>query len=95
MLGQANLLNGIVNLRFIDGFVPDQGDVFEWLVADPPFAGLAPLTVHVFSDLAVIEGETDGRRFYVNSVTAVPLPPAAWLYGAGLLVIAGLARRRR
>jgi hypothetical protein len=94
VLGQANLVDSIVNLRFIDGFVPDQGDVFEWLVADPPFVGLAPLTVNVFSDLAVIEGETDGRRFYVNSVTAVPLPPAAWLYGAGLLVIAGLARRR-
>lgn len=95
VLGQANLVDSIVNLRFIDGFVPDQGDVFEWLVADPPFVGLAPLTVNVFSDMAVIEGESDGRRFYVNSVTAVPLPPAAWLYGAGLLVIAGLARRRR
>ncbi|WP_439537228.1 hypothetical protein [Methyloversatilis sp.] len=95
VLGQANLLDSIVNLRFIDGFVPDQGDVFEWLVADPPFVGLAPLTVHVFSDLAVIEGETDGRRFYVNAVTPVPLPPAAWLYGAGLLMVAGFARRSR
>lgn len=95
VLGQANLADSIVNLRFIDGFVPDQGDVFEWLVADPPFVGLAPLTVHVISDLAVIEGETDGRRFYVYSVTAVPLPPAAWLYGAGLLMVGCLARRRR
>ncbi|MDP3287070.1 MAG: hypothetical protein Q8M64_02085, partial [Methyloversatilis sp.] len=83
VLGQANLLDSIVNLRFIDGFIPDQGDVFEWLVADPPFVGLAPVTVNVFSDLAVIQGETDGRRFYVNAVTAVPLPPAVWLYGAG------------
>ncbi|MDP3871172.1 MAG: hypothetical protein Q8Q80_00790 [Methyloversatilis sp.] len=95
VLGQANLVDSVVNLRFIDGFVPDQGDVFEWLVADPPFSGPAPLTVHVFSDLAVIEGETDGRRFYVNAVTAVPLPPAAWLYGAGLLMVGCLARRRR
>lgn len=95
VLGQANLVDSVVNLRFIDGFVPDQGDVFEWLVADPPFSGPAPLTVHVFSDLAVIEGETDGRRFYVNSVTAVPLPPAAWLYGAGLLMVGCLARRRQ
>lgn len=95
VLGQANLLDSIVNLRFINGFIPVQGDVFEWLVADPPFVGPAPLTVNVFSDLAVIEGETDGRRFYVNAVTAVPMPPAAWLYGAGLLMVAGLVRRKR
>ncbi|MBP6095395.1 MAG: hypothetical protein KBF58_10415 [Methyloversatilis sp.] len=95
VLGQASLVDSILNLRFINGFVPHQGDVFEWLVADLPFTGPAPLRVNVFSDLALIEGETDGRRFYVNAVTPVPFPPAVWLYGAGLLTVACVARRRR
>lgn len=95
VLGQANLVDSILNLRFINGFVPNPGDVFEWLVADPPFIGLAPLTVNVFSDLALIDGETDGRRFRVNAVTPVPLPPTAWMLGAGLLVVGTLVRRRR
>lgn len=95
VLGQANLVDSILNLRFINGFVPNQGDVFEWLVADQPLTGPAPLRVKVFSDLALIDGEMDGRRFYVNAVTPVPLPPAVWLYGAGLLMVAGVTRRRR
>jgi hypothetical protein len=95
VLGQANPTDSILNLRFIDGFVPSPGDVFEWLVADPPFVGLAPLKVNVFSDLAFIDGEMDGRTFFVTSVTPVPLPPAAWALASGLLALGGLARRRR
>jgi hypothetical protein len=95
VLGQANPTDSFLNLRFIDGFVPSPGDVFEWLLADPPFTGLAPLEVRTFSDLAFINGESDGRRFYVTEVTPVPLPPAAWALASGLLALGGLARRRR
>lgn len=95
VLGQANLTNSTLNLRFVNGFVPESGDVFDWLVADRPFVGQDPLTVNVFSDLAVIAGESDGRRFFVSSVSPVPLPPAAWLMSAGLVIVVGLARRRQ
>jgi len=95
VLGQANLTNSILNLRFINGFVPASGDVFDWLVADDPLVGQEPLTVNVSSDLAVIAGESDGRRFIVSSVSPVPLPPAAWLMSAGLLIVVGMARRRQ
>lgn len=94
--GQANIEDGILNLRFIDGFVPSEDDVFNWLVASGGFFGRQTLTVNVFSDLAFINGEVDDSgRFRVTSVTPVPVPAAAWALGSGLLVLGGLARRRR
>jgi hypothetical protein len=95
VLGQANLTDSFLNLRFIDGFVPSPGDVFEWLVADPPFTGLEPLTVRTFSDQAFIDGWSDGRSYFVTTVTPIPLPPAAWALASGLLALGGLAGRRR
>jgi hypothetical protein len=31
---------------------------------------------------------------YVTSVSAVPIPGAAWLFGSGLLVLIGMTRRK-
>lgn len=38
---------------------------------------------------------TTARTFTLTSYTAVPVPAAAWLFGSGLLGLAGAARRRR
>lgn len=69
---------------------------------------LATLNVHVASDLATIlsitlvtsERTAQGiaTTTYTLSQSAapeVPLPAAAWLFGSGLLGLAGAARRRR
>jgi hypothetical protein len=37
----------------------------------------------------------NGGTFTVAQVSAVPVPPAAWLLGAGLLGLMGLRRRRK
>ena len=43
-------------------------------------------------EIARIQKKSGGVGLYVN---AVPLPAAAWLFAAGLLGLAGVARRRR
>jgi hypothetical protein len=69
----------------------------------------ATLTVHLGSDLATIldvtlvtqekgsvAGSTGGIASNTYTITpAVPVPAAAWLFGSGLLGLAGTARRRR
>jgi hypothetical protein len=93
--GQANIQGGILNLYFIDGFVPGEGDLFDWLVAYGGLFGSETLTVKVFSDLALIDGSLDEfGRFIVASVVPVPLPPAAWALGSAVFALGGLARRR-
>lgn len=77
--------------------------------AAAPWDG-ATLTVHLASDLATIldvtlvtkekgsvAGSTGGIASNTYSIVpnAVPVPAAAWLFGSGLLGLAGTARRRR
>jgi hypothetical protein len=38
---------------------------------------------------------TSVYSFTVGKFSAIPLPPAAWLLGSGLLGLIGTARRRR
>jgi hypothetical protein len=92
--GEATIDGGILNLRFIDGFVPGAGDVFDWLVTSGGVFGVDTLTVNVLSDLAFIDGWVDADgRYFVTSVVPVPLPPAAWALGTALLALGGLRRR--
>lgn len=39
-------------------------------------------------------GLTQIKQWQVSGVTAVPIPAAAWLFGSGLIGLAGIARRR-
>lgn len=36
-----------------------------------------------------------GNSMYVNSVSAVPVPAAVWLFGSGLIGLIGIARRKK
>jgi hypothetical protein len=93
--GDANLTDATVNFRFIDGFLPTPGDTFDWLVVSGFATGLDTLTVSFFSDLGTVEGFLDGNgRLFVDTVTPIPLPPAAWALGSALLALGGAARRR-
>lgn len=51
---------------------------------DGPFPG-----VQVHLDIG------SGNSMYVTSVSAVPVPAAVWLFGSGLIGLAGVARRKR
>jgi hypothetical protein len=93
--GDANLTDATVNFRFLDGFLPTPGDTFSWLVVSGFASGLDTLSVSFFSDAGAVDGflESDGRLF-VNTVTPIPLPPAAWALGPALLALGAAARRR-
>ena len=66
-------------------------------LAWPPLDGYTPTTDTVlyfdntFGDL---QGQTTQANFGFQ-LTPVPVPAAAWLFGSGLLGLAGLARRNR
>lgn len=55
------------------------------------------LTGTTFEFLNLNPTDTDDYRFYISvmEVTAVPVPAAVWLFGSGLLGLAGIARRRK
>ena len=44
---------------------------------------------------AVGDAFTDNGTINYLTLTAIPVPPALWLFGSGLLGLAGVARRRR
>lgn len=43
----------------------------------------------------VLEFNTAGRGLYAIYDSTVPIPPAVWLFGSGLLGLVGIARRRK
>jgi hypothetical protein len=72
------------------------------------FYDITTTSKHVASDTPYSNGNaTDGFFFLASNgdltynigtagtAPAVPLPPAAWLFGSGLLGMVGIARRRR
>ncbi|MBL8226619.1 MAG: hypothetical protein JNM50_14935 [Chromatiales bacterium] len=94
--GDANLDGATVNFRFLDGFLPTPGDTFAWLAVSGFASGLDTLTVSFFSDAGTIGGFLLGDgSLYVDSVTPVPLPPAAWALGSAVLALGAAGRRRR
>jgi T5SS/PEP-CTERM-associated repeat protein len=81
-------------------FNPGLGDSFDILLAEVisgefDFYTLATLDEGLRWDVSYLAdaiGSTDVVRL---SVQAVPIPPAAWLFGSGLLGLIGVARRRK
>lgn len=55
------------------------------------------LTGTTFEFMNLNTVDADDFRFYISSmeVSAVPVPAAVWLFGSGLLGLAGLARRKQ
>lgn len=104
--GEAALTGGHIDFTFLGGFTPVLGDTFDFLVAadvtdfsDFTFAFLnVALGPGLFFDVSQLTVPGTGFVPGPNAqalrlaVAAVPLPPGAWLLGAGL---AGLAMLRR
>jgi hypothetical protein len=91
--GTANL-NGALNITLLDGFMPTPGDSFDLLVATSIVGGFSSL---VLPDISGIEWELNvltGGPMEILRLTAVPLPPAVWLLGAGLVCLRATSKRR-
>jgi hypothetical protein len=48
--------------------------------------------VHIFDTYALVDGDIVALEN--DSITVVPVPPALWLFGSGLLGLVGMARRK-
>lgn len=96
--GAADLSGGTIMFSFIDGFVPDAGDWFDFLVAD----GGLTLDSDVLFDF---EGLDPGFQFDVETIdgtlrfvavgdgTTVPAPGTASLFVAALVLLASSRRQ--
>jgi T5SS/PEP-CTERM-associated repeat protein len=82
-------------------FSPQAGDSFDLFMADTISGSFDLLTLAAlggglawqFDFLADAVGTADVVRLSV--VSAVPVPPALWLFGSGLLGLIGMARRKK
>ena len=100
VLGDISL-NGTLRVFSLGGFNPADGDMFTIATFDDGVTDASDLT-GVFSNL-VWSGFDPGISFtasyfdhsiVLNASTAVPVPPALWLLGSGILGLIGIARRR-
>jgi T5SS/PEP-CTERM-associated repeat protein len=92
-------LGGTLDIDFLSIFTPTGGDYFDLFLAESISGDFISL---LFPELS--EGQlwnlTLHEDFYGSadvlrlSVSSVPVPPAVWLFGSGLLGLIGLARRK-
>jgi hypothetical protein len=98
-------LDGLLDVDLFDlgsgPFMPALGDSFDILTAEILSGSFNTL------DLAILTGGLDWQVDYLvdaigstdivrlSVVSAVPLPATVWLFGSGVLGLAGIARRKR
>jgi len=96
--GNASIFGGNVNFSFINGYLPQQGDLFEFLLADnisgfENFSfGITGLHTGFDFDLTTTNGGLG--LFTTAAAPAVPIPSSFWLFGAGLVGLISIARRK-
>lgn len=89
-------LGGILKVSVFGGFAPSLGDTFDILLA----SSLNGSTFDLLN-FAIFSGKTFdifyGEDFVrlTTVASAVPVPAAVWLFGSGLLVLVGMARRKK
>lgn len=105
-VGGSASLDGTLDVSLIDLgsglFAPQAGDTFDILNAEILSGSFSALSFAALLDpnlswqidyLTDAIGTTDVVRLSV--VSAVPVPPAVWLFGSGLIGLIGLARRKK
>ena len=102
VLGDVSLGDSAVfDIAFGDGFAPQEGDIFEFLLADTVQGNLDLLTINILGLQPGFEYDlglgANGLMLTAlnDGVSQVPVPPALLLFVSGLLGIAGVAHRRR
>jgi len=98
VFGQAAFSpNTEVHFDFINGYQPQLGDSMDWFSASG-FSGIENLTYLFFGlpqgvSLSLGENPVTGSLGWTAITTAVPLPPALWLFGSSLVGFGLFGRR--
>ena len=98
--GVANFLGGSILFIFVDDFLPKTSDVVNFLFADE-ILGLSNITFQYQGaapgfEFNVVDDGSGGLQFVaLNDAIDVPEPASMALFGAGLLGLGLLSRRKR
>ena len=98
-VGMTLTLGGELNAVYFDGFEAKVGDMFDLFYAESINGsfGIVDLTslggalVWQLDLIADFNGNTDVLR--LSAASAVPLPPAVWLFGSAMTGLSILRRR--
>lgn len=91
-------LGGTLEVALLDGYAPLLGDTFDIAIAafiDGEFAELLLPTLADGLRWRTLQlSDALGRELYRLEVSAVPVPPAAWMLGSACVLILARVRRR-
>jgi len=85
------LLGGTLDVSLIGGFNPTLGDSFDILLANAVSGGFSNVILPTLAGGLHFDVIYDTNKV---TVSAVPLPPAIWLFASSLLGLLALSRRR-
>ena len=91
--------NAVLDLIFIDGFAPQAGDQFDFLLAENLLGDLANVELNVRGLLPGFDFDLGltGSGLTLTSLidtSAVPVPGAVWLFGTALVGLFGFGKRK-
>ena len=88
-------LGGTLRIRLLDGYVPDTGDAFRFLIAENGVAGsFSSIVLDGYAATFSLNNSGRSMTLGIESIAPVPLPPAVALLGSGLGLL-WLRHRRR
>lgn len=93
IFGAANLA-GTLDVGLLDGYQFSFGESFDILYASTVFGAFDSLLFPIFNGMT-FDIAYDLNTVRLTVVSAVPVPAAAWLFGSGVVVLMGIARRRK
>lgn len=93
IFGDAEL-GGTLSVSLLGGYNPYLGEIFDIMYASLISGSFDELLFPIFNGMT-FDIAYDANLIRLTVVNAVPVPAAAWLFGSGVLALAGVARRRK
>jgi hypothetical protein len=88
------IIGGMLSVSLLSGHDFSIGESFDILYANMVYGSFDDLLFPIFDGLT-FDIFYDMNAVRLTVVSAVPVPAAAWLFGSGVVVLMGVARRRK